>query len=177
VITSMRRAARALISLALLVCSASVWPFTQEEKTPQDSQKQDSQKQDSQKQDSQEQESQKKESQKKEHDKNKQPQEKPYGLIFGTAYGPDDRPLYGVRVTIRREGKNHKTWEVVSDHRGEFAQRVPVEASDYVIKGEAEYAPVGPDGRPQMSKKKKLRGQTRVHIEGEERQDIGIHLQ
>jgi len=162
VITSMRRAAGAIVCLALLVCSASSRPFTQAETKPQNSQKDDPQKEDS---------------QKKEHDKKKQSQEKPYGLIFGTAYGPDDRPLYGVRVTIRREGKNHKTWEVVSDHRGEFAQRVPVEASDYLIKGEAEYAPAGPDGKPQMSKKKKLRGQARVHIEGEERQDIGIHLQ
>jgi hypothetical protein len=102
--------------------------------------------------------------------------EKPYALIFGTAYGPDDRPLYGVKITIRREGKKHGSWELVSDHRGEFAQRVPTEPADYLIKGEAQYAPMGPDGKPQMAKKKKLRGETRVHIEGEERQDIGIHL-
>ena len=151
-ITSIQRAAGAAICLALLVCSALTRPFLQEEKTPQDSPK-------------------------KEQDKKKQPKEKPYGLIFGTAYGPDDRPLYGVKITVRREGKDHKTWELVSDHRGEFAQRVPVEASDYLIKGEAEYAPAGADGKPQLSKKKKLRGETRVHIEGEERQDIGIHLQ
>jgi hypothetical protein len=111
---------------------------------------------------------------KKQVDKKKA--EKPYALIFGTAYGPDDRPLYGVKITIRREGKKHGSWEQVSDHRGEFAQRVPSEPADYLIKGEAEYAPVGPDGKPQMSKKKKLKGQTRVHIEGEERQDIGIHM-
>ena len=154
-ITSIRRTGGAVMCLALLVCSASSRQSTQQEQTPQDPQKQDSQK----------------------HDKKKQPKEKPYGLIFGTAYGPDDRPLYGVKVTIRREGKNHKTWEVVSDHRGEFAQRVPADASDYLIQGEAEYAPVGLEGKPQMSKKKKLRGQTRVHIEGEERQDVGIHLQ
>jgi len=142
--------------LALLVCSASSRLFTQQEQPPQNPQN---------------------DSQKQEHDKKKQAKEKPYALIFGTAYGPDDRPLYGVKIAIRREGKNHKTWEVVSDHRGEFAQRVPAEASDYLINGEAEYAPVGPEGKPQMSKKKKLRGQTRVHIEGEERQDVGIHLQ
>ena len=98
------------------------------------------------------------------------------GLIFGTAYGPDDRPLYGVRVNIRPAGKKHPSWDLLSDHRGEFAQRVPTEAADYVIKGEAEYAPLGKDGKPQMSKKKKLRGETKVHMEGEVRQDIGLHL-
>lgn len=102
--------------------------------------------------------------------------EKGYGLIFGTAYGPDDRPLYGVKVNIRREGKKHASWDLLSDHRGEFAQRVPLEAADYLIKGEAEYAPIGQDGKPQMSKKKRLKGETKVHMEGEIRQDIGLHL-
>ena len=102
--------------------------------------------------------------------------EKSYGLIFGTAYGPDDRPLYGVKITIRRLGKKHSRWELVSDHRGEFAQRVPPGRADYVIQGEAEYAPTGPDGKPQMSKKKRLKGEAKVHIENEERQDIGLHL-
>ena len=102
--------------------------------------------------------------------------EKAYGLIFGTAYGPDDRPLYGVRITIRRQGKRHQNWELLSDHRGEFAQRVPPGPGDYLIQGEAEYAPAGPDGKPQMSKKKRLKGETKVHIENEERQDIGVHL-
>jgi hypothetical protein len=103
--------------------------------------------------------------------------ESSYGLIFGTAYGPDDRPLYGVKITIRPEGKKHPAWELVSDHRGEFAQRVPAGPSDYLVTGEAEYAPAGADGKPQMSKKKKLKGQTRVHIDGQERLDIGLHLQ
>jgi hypothetical protein len=111
---------------------------------------------------------------KKEPDKKKQ--EKSYGLIFGTAYGPDDRPLYGVKVTIHPEGKKHPKWELVSDHRGEFAQRVPTAAADYLITGEAEYMLAGKDGKPDKSKKKKLRGETRVHMEGEIRQDIGLHL-
>lgn len=102
--------------------------------------------------------------------------EKSYGLIFGTAYGPDDRPLYGVKINIRPVGKKHPSWDTSSDHRGEFAQRVPTQAADYLIKGEAEYAPLGKDGKPQMSKKKKLRGETKVHMEGEIRQDIGLHL-
>ena len=102
--------------------------------------------------------------------------EKPYALIFGTAYGPDDRPLYGVKVTIHPPVKKKPRWELMSDHRGEFAQRVPPGPSDYIIHGEAEYAPLGPDGKPQMSKKKKLSGDTKVHIESQERLDIGLHL-
>ncbi len=39
--------------------------------------------------------------------KDKPKKEKPYALIFGTAYGPDDRPLYGVKITIRPEKKKH----------------------------------------------------------------------
>ena len=136
--------------LAVLVCSSLACALGQEEKKPEEQANQ------------------------KQADKKKQ--EKPYALIFGTAYGPDDRPLYGVKITVRREGKKHGSWELISDHRGEFAQRVPAEASDYLIKGEAEYAPPGADGKPQTKKKKKLKGETRVHIEGEERQDVGIHL-
>ena len=108
--------------------------------------------------------------------KDKQKAEKPYALIFGTAYGPDDRPLYGVKVTIRLPAKKHPSWELMSDHRGEFAQRVPPGPSDYVIHGEAEYAPLGPDGRPQMSKKKRLSGDAKVHVESQERLDISLHL-
>ena len=55
--------------------------------------------------------------------KDKPKKEKPYALIFGTAYGPNDRPLYGVKITIRPEKKKHPSWELMSDHRGEFAQR------------------------------------------------------
>ena len=102
--------------------------------------------------------------------------EKPYALIFGTAYGPDDRPLYGVKVTIHPPVKKKPRWQLMSDHRGEFAQRVPAGTNDYLVRGEAEYAPVGDDGKPQMSKKKKLSGDTKVHIESQERLDIGLHL-
>lgn len=113
---------------------------------------------------------------KKQADKKKPKQAKSYGLIFGTVYGPDDRPLYGVKVTIHPVGKNHPNWELPSDHRGEFAQRVPTQPADYLVHGEAEYAPLGKDGKPDKSKKKKLRGETRVHMEGEIRQDISLHL-
>jgi hypothetical protein len=108
--------------------------------------------------------------------KDKKKAEKPYALIFGTAYGPDDRPLFGVKVTIRPPNKKHPSWELMSDHRGEFAQRIPPGPSDYVVHGEAVYAPAGPDGKPQLSKKKKLSGDTKVHVDSQERLDISLHL-
>ena len=108
--------------------------------------------------------------------KEKPKKEKPYALIFGTAYGPNDRPLYGVKITIRPEKKKHPSWDLISDHRGEFAQRVPAGTNDYVVRGEAEYALVGDDGKPQLSKKVRLKGETRVHIDNEERRDISLHL-
>jgi hypothetical protein len=108
--------------------------------------------------------------------KEKPKKEKPYALIFGTAYGPNDRPLYGVKITIRPEKKKHPSWDLISDHRGEFAQRVPVGTNDYLVRGEAEYAPVEDDGKPQLSKKVRLKGETRVHVDNEERRDISLHL-
>jgi hypothetical protein len=108
--------------------------------------------------------------------KDRQKAEKPYALIFGTAYGPDDRPLYGVKIKIREQTKKHSNYEQMSDHRGEFAQRVPPGPSDYLVYGEGEYAPAGPDGKPQVSKKKKLRGKTKVHVDSQERIDISVHL-
>lgn len=108
--------------------------------------------------------------------KEKPKKEKPYALIFGTAYGPNDRPLYGVKVTIRPQNKKHPSWEQMSDHRGEFAQRVPAGTNDYLVRGEAEYAPMGDDGKPQLSKKVRLKGETRVHVDNEERRDISLHL-
>jgi len=100
---------------------------------------------------------------------------KHYGVISGTAYGPDDRPLYGVQVTIHPAGKKHPSWDLVSDHRGEFAQRVPPGPGDYVISGHAEVAPIE-NGIPNMHKKVKLKGEAKVHIDQEEIQDVSLHL-
>ena len=108
--------------------------------------------------------------------KDKRKAEKPYALIFGTAFGPDDRPLYGVKITIRPQAKKHPSWDLMSDHRGEFAQRVPPGPADYLVHGEAEYAPLGDDGKLQLSKKKRLKGDAKVHVGSEERLDISVHL-
>jgi hypothetical protein len=100
---------------------------------------------------------------------------KHYALIFGTVYGTDERPVYGVRITIHPVDKKKPSWELTSDHRGEFAQRVPPGPLDYEVKGEAVMAPVE-EGKPQAHKKKKLMAVAKVHIDGEERQDISLHL-
>jgi hypothetical protein len=108
-------------------------------------------------------------------DDKKDDQKKSYGVIFGTAYGPDDRPLYGVRVTIHPAGKKHPSWELVSDHRGEFAQRVPPAPADYLVSGEAQVTAIV-NGKPQASKKKRLKGEAKVHIDGAEWRDFSLHL-
>lgn len=108
-------------------------------------------------------------------DDKKNDKKKDYGVMFGTAYGPDDRPMYGVRVTIRPVGKKHPSWELISDHRGEFAQRVPPQPADYLVTGQAEVAPVE-NGKPQTSKKKRLKGEAKVHIDGAEWHDFSLHL-
>jgi hypothetical protein len=98
--------------------------------------------------------------------------EKPYALIFGTVWGPDDRPVYGVAVKIRRTTDKPKKvrWEVYSDHHGEFAQRVPAGESDYILSTDLRGAK-SPDGRPLHLVK-----EVTVHIYNEEREDTGLHL-
>jgi hypothetical protein len=98
--------------------------------------------------------------------------EKPYALIFGTVWGPDDRPVYGVRIKIRRDRDNDKKarWELYSDHRGEFAQRVPAGKEDYVIWADLK-------GFKSPNGVKLQRGEeVRIHVENDERVDTGIHL-
>ena len=96
--------------------------------------------------------------------------EKPYALIYGTVYGPDDHSVYGVKVKIRRAGEKKARWELYSDHSGEFAQRVPPGRADYVVWADLKgYKPLNG---------KKLEGgqEVTVHIQNEERQDISLHL-
>ena len=90
-----------------------------------------------------------------------------YALIFGTVWGPDNQPIYGVKVKVRRTNPKGAKWEVVSDHRGEFAQRVPTGPADYEITAEPVRVKAGGHLTAQPVK---------VHIEAAERQDIGLHL-
>lgn len=88
---------------------------------------------------------------------------KPYALIFGTVFGPDERPVPNIKIKIRRAADKKAKWELISDRRGEFAQRFPAGAADYVIWAE---------NKPKSAKNKEVK----VHIENDERQDIALHL-
>ena len=98
--------------------------------------------------------------------------EKPYALIFGTVWGPDDHPLYGVTVKIRRASDKPRKvrWELYSDHNGEFAQRVPAGEADYILWADVKGFKFV-DGRPLH-----LAKEVTVHIYNDERQDTGLHL-
>ena len=96
-----------------------------------------------------------------------------YALIFGTVWRPDNRPVYGVRVAIRRAEDKKARWHLVSDHSGEFAQRVPAGKGDYFIW--AESVP----GKKANSHKNSNLGEgsgVKLHIENDERADISLHL-
>ena len=95
---------------------------------------------------------------------------KPYALIFGTVWSPDNRPLYGVKIKIRRADQKKARWELYSDRNGEFAQRLPPGRADYLV---------WPDlkgYKPPVGKQLQPGEEVKVHIEGDERVDIGLHL-
>jgi hypothetical protein len=98
------------------------------------------------------------------------PREKPYALIFGTVWDPDGHPLFGVKVKIRRADGKKGQWELYSNHAGEFAQRVPAGAADYLVVADVKgyNLPSGKHLHPGPD--------VTVHIEQEERADIGLHL-
>ena len=88
-------------------------------------------------------------------------------------WGPDNQPVYGAKVAVRRSDDKKARWHLVSDHNGEFAQRVPAGKADYVVWVESV-----PWKRPKSSKVKHLAAASavKVHIENDERTDIGLHL-
>lgn len=88
----------------------------------------------------------------------------PYALIFGTVYGPDNFPAANVLIKIRRADQKRPKWELVSDRRGEFAQRFPAGAADYII-------------TTHVDKKYGIENkEVNVHIDNDERQDVALHL-
>ena len=97
---------------------------------------------------------------------------KPYALIAGTVWGPDDHPVYGVTVKIRKGTDKAKKvrWQLYSDHMGEFAQRVPAGESDYIIWADLKGVKTT-DGKPL-----RLVKEVTVHIYDDEREDTGLHL-
>jgi hypothetical protein len=97
---------------------------------------------------------------------------KPYALIVGTVWGPDDHPVYGITVKIRKGTDKAKKvrWELYSNHMGEFAQRVPAGESDYILWADLKgFKPA--DGKPVH-----LVQEVTVHVYHDERQDVGLHL-
>jgi hypothetical protein len=87
-----------------------------------------------------------------------------YALIFGTVFDAQQRPAAGVRIQIRRADKKKAKWELISDRRGEFAQRVSIGPADYVV-------------RPELKDKQAAeKAEVKVHIEKDERRDIALHL-
>jgi hypothetical protein len=95
--------------------------------------------------------------------------EKPYAVIFGTVWGPDDHPLYGVKIKIRREAEKKARWELYSDRNGEFAQRVPAGKQDYVVWANAK-------GHKSQNGNQLQVEEVKVHVDADERVDTGLHL-
>ena len=89
---------------------------------------------------------------------------KDYALIVGTVWGPDNRPVAGIPIKIRPATGKKAKWELMSDSRGEFAQRVPPGAQDYIIQADIKT----PKGQPKP--------EITVKISDNERQDVGLHL-
>jgi hypothetical protein len=91
-------------------------------------------------------------------------------LIFGTVWGPDDRPIFGVPVRIRRAQDKRARWELYSNHRGEFAQRISAGKADYVVWADLKNFKAT-DAKPLHPGQ-----EVTVHVEGDERVDVSLHL-
>jgi hypothetical protein len=96
--------------------------------------------------------------------------EKPYALIFGTVWGPDNLPVYGIRVLIRPSDKKKAKWELVSNHKGEFAQRVPAGKADYIVWADTKGYKSLNGGRLSPG------DEATVHVDYEERVNTALHL-
>jgi len=87
-----------------------------------------------------------------------------YAVVAGSVFDAEGRSVRGLRITIRRADEKKPRWEVVSDARGDFAQRVPAGAADYFV-------------RPELKDKQAAeKAEVKVHIENEEQQSVALHL-
>jgi len=96
--------------------------------------------------------------------------QKDYALIYGTVWGPEGLPVYGVKIKIRRADQKKPKWELYSDHQGEFAQRVPPGPADYVVWADLK------GFKTRYNRHLQPGDEVKVHISNDERQDIGVHL-
>ena len=94
----------------------------------------------------------------------------PYAVIFGTLWDPDSRAVYGVHMQLRRAGEKKVRWEAFSDHRGEFAFRVPSGKGNYELSAD-------PKSLKELKSKGLVNKQpVKVHVELDEQVDTGLHL-
>ena len=117
---------------------------------------------------------------KKKQSKNQHEHE--YAVMIGNVFNKAGRPVYGTKIRIRKLDQKKPKYQLVSDHNGEFAQRVPPGPADYVLwidRGKrseptAEQVAAMP---VQTAEHGPVRGTNavRVHIEKDERVDIGLH--
>lgn len=89
---------------------------------------------------------------------------KDYALIYGTVWSADNHAVPGVPIRIQRVGDKKPKWQLLSDRRGEFAQRVPTGDNEYLVIADIKIPKGG------------AKPQTKVHIYRNERADISLHL-
>jgi hypothetical protein len=75
-------------------------------------------------------------------------------------------------VKIRRatDKANKARWELYSNHTGEFAQRLPAGKADYIVWADVKGVKLS------SGKQLKPGSEVTVHIDNDERSDIGLHL-
>jgi hypothetical protein len=90
--------------------------------------------------------------------------------IFGTVWGPNDQPLPGVKVKMRRFEDKKANAEKYSNRLGEFEFQVPAGKQDYIIWADTKGYKLPNGQRLQPGT------EVTVHIESNERADTGLHL-
>ncbi len=93
-----------------------------------------------------------------------------YALIFGTVWDSENHAVYGVHVQLRRANEKKVRWEAYSDHRGEFAFRVPSGRADYEMV--ADTRSIKSLKNNNLTKAEPVK----IHVEFDERVDTGLHL-
>ena len=96
----------------------------------------------------------------------------PYALTMGTVWDPG-RPsaLWGQGEDTAGNGQaRRRALGAYSNHTGEFAQRVPVGNADYIVWADLRGYKLA------SGKNLKPGAEVTVHIDNDERADIGLHL-
>ena len=75
-----------------------------------------------------------------------------------------------MKIRLASDNRKKTRWELYSNHTGEFAQRVPVGKADYIVRADVK------GYKTPSGKRLKPGPEASVHIEGDERADVGLHL-